>query len=38
MVDALNRRRHNDTVDAEAPTLTAGRGHRIGVGDLALKL
>ncbi len=36
VVDALNRRRHDDTVDAEAPTLTAGRDHRIGVGYVIL--
>ena len=36
MADALNRRLHDDTVAAEAPTVTAGRGHRIGVGDLII--
>ena len=36
MADALNRRLHDDTVDAEAPTVTAARGHRIGVGDLII--
>ena len=35
MADALNRRIH-DTVDTEAPTVTAARGHRIGVGDLII--
>ena len=29
-------RLHDDTVAAEAPTVTAGRGHRIGVGDLII--
>jgi hypothetical protein len=32
MADALNRRLHDDTVDADAPTVIAARGHRIGVG------
>ena len=36
MADALNRRLHDDTVAAEAPTVTAARGHRIGVGDLII--
>ena len=36
MADALNRRLHDETVDAEAPTVTAARGHRIGVGDLII--
>ena len=36
MADALNRRLHDDTVDAGAPTVTAARGHRIGVGDLII--
>ena len=36
MADALNRRLHDDTVDAEAPTVTAARGQRIGVGDLII--
>ena len=36
MADALNRRLHDDTVDADAPTVTAARGHRIGVGDLII--
>ena len=34
MADALNQRIHNQTIDPEAPTLTAARGHRIAVGDL----
>jgi hypothetical protein len=36
MADALNRRLHDETVDAKAPTVTAARGHRIGVGDLII--
>jgi hypothetical protein len=36
MTDALNRRAHDDTIGANAPTVTAARGHRIGVGDLIL--
>jgi len=36
MADALNRRLHDETVAADAPTVTAGRGHRIGVGDIIL--
>ena len=36
MADALNRRLHDDTIDAEAPTVTAARGQRIGVGDLII--
>jgi conjugative relaxase-like TrwC/TraI family protein len=36
MADALNRRLHDETVDTEAPTVTAARGHRIGVGDLII--
>ena len=34
MCDALNRRLHDETIDTDAPTVTAARGHRIGVGDL----
>jgi len=34
MADALNQRLHDETIDADAPTVTAARGHRIGVGDL----
>jgi hypothetical protein len=36
MADALNRRVHEDTVNAEAPTVAAARGHRIGMGDLII--
>jgi ATP-dependent exoDNAse (exonuclease V) alpha subunit len=36
MTDALNQRIHTDTIDPQAPTLTAARGHRIAVGDLIL--
>ena len=36
MADALNRRIHDENVDAEAPTVTAARGQRIGVGDVIL--
>ena len=36
MADALNRRLHDDTIAADAPTVTAARGHRIAVGDLIL--
>ncbi len=36
MADALNRRIHDDTIDADAPTVTAARGHRIAEGDLML--
>jgi conjugative relaxase-like TrwC/TraI family protein len=36
MCDALNRRLHDHTVAAEAPTVTAARGQRIGVGDLVV--
>ena len=36
MCDALNRRMHDETIDTEAPTVTAARGHRIGVGDLII--
>ena len=32
MADALNRRIHDDTIDAEAPTMTAARGHHIAQG------
>jgi conjugative relaxase-like TrwC/TraI family protein len=34
MADVLNRRIHDDTLDSAAPTVSAARGHRIGVGDL----
>jgi conjugative relaxase-like TrwC/TraI family protein len=36
MADALNRRIHDDTIDADAPVVTAARGHRIGVGDVII--
>jgi hypothetical protein len=36
MADALNRRIHDETIDAEAPTVTAARGQRIGVGDVII--
>jgi conjugative relaxase-like TrwC/TraI family protein len=36
MADALNRRIHDDTIAAGAPTVTAARGQRIAVGDLII--
>ncbi|HZC08683.1 MAG TPA: AAA family ATPase, partial [Mycobacterium sp.] len=36
MADALNQRIHHDTIDADAPTTTGARGHRLAVGDLIL--
>ena len=36
MADALNQRLHHDTIDADAPTVTGARGHRIAVGDLII--
>jgi conjugative relaxase-like TrwC/TraI family protein len=36
MADALNQRLHHDTATADAPAVTAARGHRIAVGDLIL--
>lgn len=36
MFDALNQRLHNDTVAADAPTITAAWGHRIAAADLIL--
>jgi ATP-dependent exoDNAse (exonuclease V) alpha subunit len=36
MADALNRRLHDETIAADAPTVTAARGQRIGVGDLII--
>ncbi|WP_276046973.1 MobF family relaxase [Mycolicibacterium fortuitum] len=33
VADPLNERIHRDRIDAEAPTVTAARGHRIGAGD-----
>ncbi len=34
--DALNRRIHGDTITADAPIVTAARGHRVAVGDVIL--
>ncbi|WP_373120728.1 MobF family relaxase [Mycobacterium marinum] len=34
--DALNKRIHDATVTADAPTVTAARGHRIAVGDIII--
>ena len=34
--DALNKRVHDATVAADAPTVTAARGHRIGAGDVII--
>jgi hypothetical protein len=36
MADALNHRIHGDTIDADTPTVTGARGHRIANGDLIL--
>ncbi|MGO8966941.1 MobF family relaxase [Mycobacterium sp.] len=36
MADALNQRLHTETIGAQADTVTAARGHRIGVGDLII--
>ena len=36
MADALNRRIHDETIDADAPAVTGARGHRIAVGDLII--
>ena len=36
IAEALNQRLHHDTIAADAPTVTAARGHRIAVGDLIL--
>jgi hypothetical protein len=36
MADALNQRIHDDTVSADAATVTATRGHRVAAGDLIL--
>ena len=36
MADALNQRIHDETIDADAPTVTAARGQRIAVGDLII--
>ena len=34
--DALNTRIHDDTIDSDAPTVAAARGHRIGAGDIVI--
>jgi hypothetical protein len=34
MADALNRRVHDQQIPAEAPSITAARGHRLAVGDV----
>jgi conjugative relaxase-like TrwC/TraI family protein len=36
MADALNRRLHDQTIRPDAPTITAGRGHQVGTGDVIL--
>jgi hypothetical protein len=36
MTDALNQRINHEAIAAEAPAVTAARGHRIAVGDLIL--
>jgi hypothetical protein len=36
LADALNQRLHTETIGAQADTVTAARGHRIGVGDLII--
>lgn len=36
MADALNRRIHDESIDAQAPTVTAARGHRIAKGDVII--
>lgn len=36
MADALNRRIHDQNIGADAPTVGAARGQRIGVGDLII--
>ena len=38
MADALNQRLHRTTIAADAPTVTAARGHRIAVGDRVLTM
>jgi AAA domain len=37
MADTLNRRLHDETIDTDTTTVTAGRGQRIGVGDLIIR-
>jgi hypothetical protein len=36
MADALNQRIHQDTIAADAPTVSGSRGQRIAVGDLII--
>jgi hypothetical protein len=36
MADALNRRLHDDTINAPVPTGSAARGHRLGIGDVII--
>jgi hypothetical protein len=36
MADALNRRIHDQRIPADAPTVTAARGHRIAKGDVVI--
>jgi hypothetical protein len=36
MCEAINRRLHDDSVDADAPTATAAPGHQAAVGDMIL--
>jgi hypothetical protein len=36
IADALNQRLHTEAIGAHADTVTAARGHRIGVGDLII--
>jgi len=36
MCDAINRRLHDESLDLDAPTVTAARGHHIAVGDLII--
>lgn len=36
MCDAINRRLHEESIDPDAPTVTAARGHHIAVRDLII--
>ena len=36
MCDAINRRLHDESIDPDAPTVTAARGHHVAVGDLII--
>lgn len=36
LCDALNKQIHHDRVEADAPTVTGARDHRIGVGDIVV--